>query len=30
FGFEDDVSRFLKYLPVTSQKPDNEVIEDTR
>ncbi|CAF4021871.1 unnamed protein product, partial [Rotaria sordida] len=29
-GFEADVKRILEYLPVTNQKPDNELAEDTR
>ena len=29
-GFEPDVKRILEYLPVTNQKPDNELAEDTK
>ncbi|CAF4900850.1 unnamed protein product, partial [Rotaria magnacalcarata] len=28
-GFETDVKRILEYLPVTNQKPDNELAENT-
>jgi len=29
-GFETDVKRILEYLPVTNQKPDNELAENTK
>ena len=29
-GFEPDVKRILEYLPVTNEKPDNELAEDTK
>jgi len=29
-GFEPDVNRILDYLPVTNQKPDNELAENTK
>jgi hypothetical protein len=29
-GFEADVNRILDYLPVTNQKPDNELAENTK
>ena len=29
-GFEPDVKRILEYLPVTNQKPDSELAENTK
>lgn len=29
-GFEPDVKRILEYLPVSNQKPDNEIAENTK
>ena len=28
-GFEPDVRRILEFLPVTNEKPDTDIAEDT-